>query len=109
MNAFQAMVGKLSSTPHVAFTQQDILSHKPSHNNPLNLEVFVHKHTIRRVFIDGGVSLNICALNLVKALGYSEYSIDAFKKINIKSYDDEERPSKGVITLPIKVGTVEQI
>lgn len=68
-NSFQAMVGNLVIIPCVTFTQQYIPTHKPSHNDPLHLEVFVHKHKIKRVLIDGGASLNICISNLVKALG----------------------------------------
>lgn len=99
-------MGNLDIAPHVAFTQQDILAHKPSHNDPLHLEVFVHKHKIRRVLIDGGAGLNIYTLNLVKALGYSKHSIYPSKNINIKAYDDEDNPSKGVIILLVEFGPV---
>ena len=54
--------------------------------------------------VDGGVGFNICTLSLVKALRYIEDVVDPRKKITIKAYDDEERSSKGMVILPIKVG-----
>lgn len=41
---------------------------------------------------------------MIKALEYSEHYIDSTKRINIKAYDDEEYPSKGVVTLLVQVG-----
>lgn len=43
---------------------------------------------------------------MIKALGYFEHYIDPTKRINIKAYDNEEHPSKGVATLPVQVGPV---
>lgn len=43
---------------------------------------------------------------MVKALGYSHHHIDPTKRTTIKAYDDEEYPSKGVVTLPVQVGPV---
>lgn len=56
--------------------------------------------------IDGGVGLNICTLRVVIGLGYTENDIDSSRRITIKAYDDAEHPSKGIITLPIRVGLV---
>ena len=56
--------------------------------------------------VDGGVGLNICTLNLVKALGYIEDVVDLRKEITIKAYDDKERSSKGMVIFLIKVGPV---
>ena len=75
---------------------------------PLHIEVLIHKHRVKRVLIDGGASLNICTLSLLKDLGFSEEAIDPKKKITIKAYDDEERASKGVIVLPIRVGPMQK-
>lgn len=58
--------------------------------------------------IDGGVGLNICTLKLIRALGFSEESIDPHKKITIKAYDDEERSSKGTMVLSIQVGPIQK-
>ena len=38
----------------------------------------------------------------------SEFAIDPKCKITIKAYDEVERPSKGLIVLPIRVGPVEK-
>ena len=56
--------------------------------------------------VDSGVGLNICTLKLVKALGYTKDVVDPRKKITIKSYNDQERSSKGMVILPIRVGPV---
>jgi hypothetical protein len=42
----------------------------------------------------------------VKALEYTEDTVDPRKKITIKAYEDEERSSKGMVILPIRVGPV---
>jgi len=52
------------------------------------------------------VSLNICALNLILALGFSKNAIDPKKKITIKAYDEGERTSNGTVVFPIRVGPV---
>ena len=54
--------------------------------------------------VDGGAGLNLCTLKLIKALGILEAFVDTTKSIFIKAYDDEERKSKGVVTLPIRIG-----
>ena len=54
--------------------------------------------------IDGGVGLNICILKVVKGLGYSKEDMDPSHRITIKSNDDGERFSKGIIILPVRVG-----
>ena len=53
--------------------------------------------------VDGEAGLNICTFNLVKALGYTKDVVDPRKKITIKAYDDEERSSKGMVIIPIRV------
>lgn len=47
VDEFKAMVGNLPITHHVTFVEHDVVTHKPNHNDPLHLEVFVHKHKIR--------------------------------------------------------------
>lgn len=68
----------------------------------------IHKHRVKHVLIDGGARLNICTYSLLTQLGFSENVIYPSKKITIKSYDEEERTSKGPISLPIRVGPVER-
>lgn len=58
--------------------------------------------------MDGGAGLNICSLSLVRALGYSEDAVDPCKNITIKAYDEEERSSKGIVILPIRVGPLQK-
>lgn len=58
------------------------------------------------MLIDGGAELNICTLNLIKYLGYSQYHIDPTKRINFKAYDNEERSSKGIVILLVRVRIV---
>jgi len=101
---FHAMVGNLTSSSTISFTEQDDLSVSQPHNTPLHIIAFIHKHCIKWVLIDGGVGLNICTLKLVLALGFSENAIDSRKKITIKAYDEEERTTKGTLVLPIQIG-----
>lgn len=41
-------------------------------------------------------------------LGFSNNIIDPTKKITIKAYDEEERTSKGLVLLSIRVGPIER-
>lgn len=56
--------------------------------------------------IKNGVGLNIYTPQLVTTLGYAIESVDPYKKITIKAYDDAEHSSKGAAMLPIRVGPV---
>lgn len=100
------MVNKLVSTHYVSFSTQDDMSAIHPQKSPLHIEVFIYKNRVKRALVDGRAGLNIFILNLVKALGYIEDVVDHKKKITIKAYDDEETSSKGMVILPIRVGTV---
>lgn len=104
VDQFQARIGHLATSQHVTFLDKDIPCDKTHHNDPLHLEVFVHDCKIRWVFIGSGAGLNICTMRVIIGLGYFENDIDPSKKITIKSYDNVEHPSKGVIVFPIRVG-----
>lgn len=102
------MVGHLI-TPHcLSFSKIDDASLHHPHNAPLHVEVTIHTTCVKYILIDGRASLKNCALNLIKALGYSKNVMDPKKKINIKAYDEEEHCSKWIVVLPIKIGPVER-
>lgn len=44
----------------------------------------------------------------IKTLFLSKHVVDPHKKITIKSYEEEESSSKGLVALPIRVGHVER-
>lgn len=103
---FQAMLGHLTTPHYLSFSEQDDVSLSNPHNVALHIEVLIHKNCVKHVLIDGGAVLNICNLKLIHALGYSDNTIDARRKITIKEYDEEERSSKGLIVLPIQLGPI---
>jgi len=102
------MVGNIVTPNLLTLSNQDFPPH-PSHNRALHLQVLVHKKKVKRVLVDGGASLNIFSLKLIKKLGFTEDSINKNKSITIRAYDDQERVSQGTIKIPIQVGlaTVE--
>lgn len=104
----EAMVGHLIALHCLSFSEYDDISHSHPHNFTLHIEVQIQKHRFKRVLIDGGGGLNICIMKLVQALGFYEYAIDFKKRITIKSYDDEERPSQDLIVLPMHVGPIQK-
>jgi hypothetical protein len=104
---FKSMVGHLITLHYLSFSKYDDTSCSHPHNLPLHIEIQIHKHHIKFMLIDCGASLNIFTIKLVQALGFSEYIIDS-KKIKIKDYDDEERPSQCLIVLPIHVGPIQK-
>lgn len=105
---FQAVVGHLIVPHYLSFSEDNDMSLNHLHNIPLHIEVMIHKSCFKHVLIDGEAGLNICILNLVKALGYSKDVVDPRRKTIIKSYDDAERSLKGLVILPIKVGLVQK-
>lgn len=50
----------------------------------------------------------MCTYGLLTQLRLSENVIDPTKKITIKAYDEEEINSKGLVSLPIRVGPMER-
>lgn len=106
VDQFQAMVGHIASPHTLTFTENDNFSMQQPHSVPLHIEVLVCRVKIKQVLIDGGEGLNICTLKLIRDLGSDENAVHPKKKITIKAYDEEEHSSKGLVTLPIKVGLV---
>ncbi|GLJ42866.1 hypothetical protein SUGI_0888550 [Cryptomeria japonica] len=108
IDQFKNMVGHLIAPHCLSFSENDDASLQHPHNAPLHVEVTINKTRVKHVLIDGGAGLNICALSLIKALGYSKNAVDPKKKITIKDYDEVEHSSKGTVVLPIKMGPVER-
>ena len=100
------MVSNLVAPHCISFSAQDDMSVIQPQNFPLHIEFFIDSNRVKRALVDGGAGLNIYTLNLVIALGYIEDVVDPRKNIAIKVYDDEERSSKGMVILPIRVGPV---
>jgi len=98
------MVGHIAAPHHLTFLEKDLPASNNLHNNALHIKVRIHKHIIKRVLIDGGFSLNLCTLKVLKHLGYSDVVVDNSECITIKGYDDTERLSEGTIKFPIQVG-----
>ena len=102
------MVNHISSPHYLTFSEEDDWAISHPHNLSLHVEVQIFRTHIRRVVIDNGAGLNIISFNVIQQLGMSEFSIDPKCKITIKAYDKVERPSKGLIVIPIRVGLVEK-
>lgn len=97
------------TTPNnLSFSEHDDVSLNHLHNTLLPIEVLVYKHWIKCVLIDGGAGPNICTIKRIHALGFSNKAIDPKRKITIKAYDYEERGTKGLVVLPIKVGPIQK-
>ena len=63
---------------------------------------------VYQFLIDNSVGLNIISFHVVQQLCISKFSIDPKCKTTIKAYDEVEQSSKGLIVLPIQVGTIER-
>ena len=98
------MIGNLSAQQHLVFTNKYFQGPSPHHNMLLHIEVLIQQHKIKIILIDSGSGLNLCTLKMIHFLGLLEDLLDVNKKITIKTYDERERESKGVIMLPLKVG-----
>lgn len=102
------MVGYLTTSHNLLFSQDNDVSLSHPHKNPLHIKFLIHKHKAKYLLIDGGVDLNICTLKIIRALGFLENAIDPKKKITIKAYDDEERSLEGLVVFPISVGPIQK-
>ena len=105
---FQAMVNHISSPHYLTFSEEDDRALNHPHNLALHVKVQIFRTLVHRVLIDNGVGLNIISFNVIQQLGMPKFSIEPKCKITIKAYDEVERPSKGLIMLPISVGLIEK-
>lgn len=108
IDQFQNMVGHLIAPHCLSFFENDDTPLQHPHIAPFHVEVNINKTFVKHILIDGGAGLNICALSLIKDLGYSENAVDPKKKITIKAYDEAECSSKRTVVLPIKIGPMER-
>ena len=106
---FQDMVNHISSSHYLTFSEEDDRALSHPHNLALHVKVQIFHTHVHWVLIDNGVGLNIISFNVIQQLGMLEFSIDPKRKITIKAYDEVERPSKGLIVLPIWVSLVEKM
>ena len=82
------MVGHLSSPSYLSFSEEDDTSLSHLHNQLLHIEVMIHQKRVCQVLIDNGANLNIVSVALLRQLDYDAESIDPYRRITIKAYDE---------------------
>lgn len=76
-----------------------------NHNHPPHIKVLVAHHKVKRVLVDNGSALNLCTLKFIKKIWYTQANLSN-QIITVKAYDNVERDSEGIVSLPIQVGLV---
>lgn len=104
---FQALVGHLSTTYQLGFSQNNMPYIESNHNRPLHLEVLVNHHKLKRVLGDNGSSLNLFTLKFIKQVGYNHVDLNN-QVVTIKVYENAEHDFEGTICLPLQVGPILQ-
>ena len=108
LEQFQSMVGHLTFLYYLSFYKENDTSLSHLHNQPLHIEVMIHQKHICHVLIDNDVGLNIFSIALLRQLDYDAESIDPHRRITIKTYDEVEKKSLGLVVLPLRVGPIER-
>ena len=66
------LVGSLTSTQMLSFSEEDIPKIGPNHNHALNISIEVMGKVVPLSLIDNGSALNVCPLRTFKCLGLKE-------------------------------------
>lgn len=75
----------MTSPYYMSFSEEDENSLSHPHNQPLHIDVMIHRKHICQVLIDNGADLNIVFATFLRQLGYFEESLDPTCKITIKA------------------------
>ncbi|RDY10265.1 hypothetical protein CR513_05249, partial [Mucuna pruriens] len=100
---FGGIIGSLTSSGRLTFSDEEIPAEGRQHNQPLHIAVKCGDYMLTKVLIDNGSSLNV----LPKATLYKLSSIDAQLKASpvvVRAFDGSRRDVMGEVTLPIYIG-----
>ena len=67
--------------------------------------VTINKRVIRRTLIDNGSRINICSMDMLKEINVNP-SIIQPDNVLVCVFDNISKSTLGIITLPIKVGSI---
>ncbi|RDX93934.1 hypothetical protein CR513_23744, partial [Mucuna pruriens] len=100
---FGGIIGNLTSSGRLTFSDEEIPAEGRQHNQPLHIAVKCGTYMITKVLIDNGSSLNVLPKATLDKLGSIHMQLKASPVI-VRAFDGSRRDVMGEITLPIYIG-----
>lgn len=92
--------------PKIIFTQDDFPSKDvQAHCDSLMVVVLINENLIRRTLIDNGSGLNVCSMDILKAIKDDMSTVKPYN-IPIHGFDNIAKNTLCIINLPVKVGSI---
>ncbi|KAF5802492.1 putative aspartic peptidase domain superfamily [Helianthus annuus] len=86
----------------ITFDENDRINIQDPHHDSLVITLFISNHFVRRILIDGGSSVNIIQLDVLKKMGVPESDITPRSSVLV-GFSGETKKTLGDIKLPIYV------
>ncbi|KAF5764494.1 putative retrotransposon gag domain, aspartic peptidase domain superfamily [Helianthus annuus] len=86
----------------ITFDEDDRIHIQDPHHDSLVITLFISNHFVRRILIDGGSSVNIIQLDVLKKMGIPESDITPRSSVLV-GFSGETKKTLGDIKLPIYV------
>ncbi|KAJ0525835.1 putative retrotransposon gag domain, aspartic peptidase domain superfamily [Helianthus annuus] len=86
----------------ITFDEDDRINIQDPHHDSLVITLFISNHFVRRILIDGGSSVNIIQLDVLKKMGIPESDIIPRSSVLV-GFSGETKKTLGDIKLPIYV------
>ncbi|KAJ0734063.1 putative retrotransposon gag domain, aspartic peptidase domain superfamily [Helianthus annuus] len=86
----------------ITFDEDDRINIQDPHHDSLVITLFISNHFVRRILIDGGSSVNIIQLDVLKKMGIPESDITPRSSVLV-GFSGETKKTLGDIKLPIYV------
>ncbi|KAJ0942255.1 putative retrotransposon gag domain-containing protein [Helianthus annuus] len=86
----------------ITFDEDDRVDIQDPHHDSLVITLFISNHFVRRILIDGGSSVNIIQLDVLKKMGIPESDITPRSSVLV-GFSGETKKTLGDIKLPIYV------
>ncbi|RDX91180.1 hypothetical protein CR513_26874, partial [Mucuna pruriens] len=97
---FGGIIGSLTSSGRLTFSDEEIPAEGRQHNQPLHIAVKCGTYMITKVLIDNGSSLNVLPKATLDKLSSTHVQLKASLVI-VRAFDGSRRDVMGEITLPI--------
>ncbi|XP_076943680.1 uncharacterized protein LOC143614002 [Bidens hawaiensis] len=92
----------------ISFDEDDRVNVQDPHHDGLVITLFISNHYVRRILIDGGISVNIIQLEVLKKMNIPESEI-APKSSVLVGFSGETKNTLGDIKLPIYIEGVNSV
>jgi len=103
LGKFEGIVSHITANNYLTFTEDEIPSEDRGHNKALHISVKCMDHSISRVLIDNGSSLNVMPKTTLNKLPSDGIHLHP-SAIVVRAFDWSKREVIGEVELPVRVG-----